>query len=108
MQDNAPRTDESISEIRKRAWETRRQKYGKYGHAGSYSRQAGACPHCARMGGLIVRLLAEGTLSEGQAAKATGLDRITLRKMVDDLINSGAVREPYNAPAAAKEVEGRE
>ncbi|SCB30681.1 hypothetical protein [Rhizobium lusitanum] len=83
----------SISETRKRAWITRREKYGPIGHRGSYSRNPGPCPDCARMRGWLVRLHVEGTLSEGQAAKATGLGRIDLRKAADDLINSGAVRD---------------
>lgn len=32
----------------------------------------------------IARLYAEGTLSEGQAAKATGLDRVALRALAQD------------------------
>lgn len=56
----------------------RRQKYGPSGHGGSYSR---AAPDCRRMVLLIVRLMREGVLSEGQAARATGLGRVQLRKI---------------------------
>lgn len=34
---------------------------------------------------LAIRMLAEGTLSEGQVAAASGLDRITIRRLVDEL-----------------------
>jgi hypothetical protein len=34
---------------------------------------------------LLIRLYAEGTLSEGQVSRATGLDRVTLRAMADAL-----------------------
>ena len=80
----------SISEIRKRAWQTRRAKYGKRGHSGGYcyDRKLGPCEHCKRMTELIVKLLDEGCASEGQAAKATGLLRVELRRRVDDLRNS--------------------
>ncbi|RVP13103.1 hypothetical protein CN085_19520 [Sinorhizobium meliloti] len=89
---------ESISERRKRAWETRREKYGDHGHNGSYSRNPGPCSDCERMRAYLVRLHVEGVLSEGQAAKATGLYRIDLRKAADDLINSGAVRDTRGRP----------
>lgn len=79
--------NESISEVRKRAWATRRKKYGKYGHAGAYKRglageDAVALQRCRE---LIAKLHNEGILTEGQAAKATGLYRIDLRKLCDDL-----------------------
>lgn len=70
-----------LSEVRKEAWETRRKRYGNHGHNGSYARP---CQTCKQAIAFIVRLLDEGTISEGQAAKATGLHRISLREMVDD------------------------
>ena len=77
-----------LSEVRKRAWETRREKYGQRGHRGSYSRPAtGSCLSCERMTAMIVRLYAEGCASEGQAAKATGLHRIELRRRADEFAN---------------------
>ena len=72
-----------LTEVRNRAWKTRRQKYGKRGHDSSYSRPKGACQNCARMTDWLVRLHNEGVLSEGQAAKATGLDRVSLRILAD-------------------------
>ncbi len=68
-----------LSAIRARAWETRRARYGQRGHAGSYSRSA------AERGalGLVIRLLNEGVLSEGQVCRATQLDRVTVRAMAD-------------------------
>jgi len=63
-----------------RAWATRRRLYGASGHRGSYVRhKAILCVRCERMTRLIVKLYAEGTLSEGQAAKATGRGRVWLR-----------------------------
>ena len=80
--------DESVSDIRRRAWVTRRAKYGERGHNGSYLRSGGPeCPHCARMIDAIVRFHVLGDLSEGQAAKATGLYRIDLRERADAIIN---------------------
>jgi hypothetical protein len=87
-----------ISDIRLRAWETRRKKYGQHGHSGSYSRNPGPCPDCARMRQWLVRLHVEGVLSEGQAAKATGLSRIDLRAAADDLINSGLAPDTRGQP----------
>lgn len=68
-----------ISAARARAWETRRARYGHRGHTGSYSRSA------AERGalGLVIRLLNEGVLSEGQVCRATQLDRVTVRTMAD-------------------------
>lgn len=88
----------SLSETRKRAWQTRRQKYGSRGHNGSYNRERHDCPDCARMRNFIARLHVEGALSEGQAAKAAGITRIELRILSDDLINSGAVPDTRGQP----------
>ncbi len=68
-----------LSAVRARAWETRRARYGQRGHAGSYSRNT------AERGalGLVIRLMTEGVLSEGQVARATKLDRVTIRAMAD-------------------------
>ena len=74
---------EPISDIRKRAWKTRREKYGTQGHNASYLRPHGPCADCARMRGYLIRLHVEGVLSEGQVAKATGLDRIEVRIRAD-------------------------
>jgi hypothetical protein len=76
-------SEQSLSEIRKRAWETRRQKYGVAGHAGSYARTTSPCPACHGAVGLLIRLHREGVLSEGQIAKATGIDRISIRELAD-------------------------
>lgn len=77
---------ETVGDIRKRAWQTRRQKYGQRGHSGVY------CParmvYTARwnerlnsMTDALIRLYREGVLSEGQASKATGLDRVSCREL---------------------------
>ena len=72
----------NVTEIRKRAWETRRARYGQYGHAGSYSRGSG--PSRSKMLALLIRLHAEGVVSEGQIAKATDLHRIEIRRLSDE------------------------
>lgn len=72
-----------LSKVRRAAWETRRQTYGPQGHSGAYSRgptQAGAGAL-----DLVIRLHAEGVLSEGQVAAATGLDRLEIRRRADAL-----------------------
>lgn len=71
-----------LTTVRKAAWETRRQKYGERGHAGNYSR-SGIRPCSCGAFLMIVRLYREGTLSEGQAARALKIDRVTLRRMAD-------------------------
>jgi len=86
-----------LSEVRSRAWATRRAKYGPHGHHSNYARSPGACPDCKRMTDLIVRLHVEGTLSEGQAAKATGLHRIELRRRADDFSNGQTAGPPTPA-----------
>lgn len=70
---------ETLSEVRARAWVTRRGRYGARGHAGSYSRSA------AERGalGLVIKLMKEGVLSEGQVCRSTRLDRVTVRAMAD-------------------------
>jgi len=73
-----------LSKVRAKAWQTRREKYGPAGHSGSYSR-CNDCRRAQKMEDYIVKLHNEGVLSEGQAAKATGLDRITLRFKADEL-----------------------
>lgn len=74
------------ADARKRGWETRRQKYGSTGHArGAYGHGG---DHVASMQALLIRLHEEGVLSEGQVSKATGLHRITVRKMADEYRNS--------------------
>lgn len=74
-----------LSEVRRSAWETRRAKYGPQGHQGAYERH---CNCCVRMRHLVVQLYREAVLSEGQAAKAIGIDRIELRKLADERANS--------------------
>lgn len=82
-----------LSAVRAKAWKTRREKYGPRGHNGSYARPARPCADCDRMRVLIVRLHVEGVLSEGQAARATGLHRIDLRKLADEMAPAAAVYE---------------
>lgn len=71
----------NLSEVRAKAWETRRALYGPMGH--SSTNRDNLKLNVTGMRDLIIRLLVEGILSEGQAAKATGLHRITIRKLAD-------------------------
>lgn len=95
--------DTDLSAVRRKAWETRRARYGASGHAGAYTRGPnGSDP--AGMLSLIIRLLAEGALSEGQVARATGLDRITIRKLGDERADAvtrtaGQTQEPRLRPS---------
>ena len=51
-----------------------------------------------RMRNYLARLHVEGTLSEGQAAKAAGITRIEIRILSDSLINSGEVADTRGRP----------
>lgn len=73
-------TTASLKDVRKQAWETRRAKYGEHGHKGSYNYRR--C-HCNQMTALLVKLHNEEVLSEGQVCRATGLDRVSIRKLAD-------------------------
>lgn len=84
----AKRKASDLSAARKRAWETRRAKYGPRGHGSSYSRPMPSHEQYDRMLRLIIELHIDAVLSEGQVAKATGLDRVTIRTMADDITNA--------------------
>jgi hypothetical protein len=73
-----------LSEVRRKAWKTRRKLYGRRGHSGCYL-TGRRCPRCQVMEMALVRLHAEGALSEGQVSKMTQLDRVEVRKLVDRL-----------------------
>lgn len=68
---------------RRKAWVTRRAKYGESGHAGSYARRCSQCVGSKALLDLAIRLHVEGVLSEGQVARAAGLHRIDVRKLAD-------------------------
>jgi hypothetical protein len=77
---------ESLTDVRKRAWKTRRQKYGERGHNGAYGRYR--VTYTARwnerlqsMTDALIKLYREGVLSEGQVSKATGIDRVSCREL---------------------------
>jgi hypothetical protein len=77
---------ESIANVRKRAWKTRREKYGERGHSGAYG--AARPIYTARwnerlqtMQDALIKLYREGVLSEGQVSNACGLDRVTCRDL---------------------------
>lgn len=71
----------AMDKAREKAWETRRQKYGSRGHAGSYSRPPSGLERSALA--MIVRLHEEGTLSEGQCCRGLNLERVEFRKLCD-------------------------
>lgn len=75
-----------LSEVRKRAWETRRARYGNRGHRGAYLTGRN-CPRCVSMEAVLIRLHAEGVLSEGQVSKATDLGRVEIRRRIDRVRN---------------------
>lgn len=79
-------------DARAKAWATRRAKYGARGHGGSYSRgptrgtgPRPSCDACQRTQYLLISLHVDGVLSEGQVAKATGLDRVAIRELADTM-----------------------
>lgn len=76
----------NLSEVRKRAWETRRRLYGPRGHRDAYACRGGAVDR--EIGTLalrlVVRLHREGTLSEGQCCRALRLHRVAFRQMCDE------------------------
>lgn len=74
---------DNLRKARVAAWKTRRAKYGPAGHNGGYSRP---CTHCSGAVALVIRLHNEGTLSEGQVAKALNLDRVAVRKLADEAL----------------------
>lgn len=78
-------SDIERDQARARAWQTRRERYGPRGHAGSYSRGSGASSALRIAREALARLCNEGVLSEGQAARACSLDRIDFRALCDKL-----------------------
>jgi hypothetical protein len=68
-----------LSEVRRRAWATRREKYGVKGHSGAYYRPTDSSVEPMRR--LIAKLTNEGIISEGQGSKVTGLYRIQYRDL---------------------------
>jgi hypothetical protein len=80
------------SESRRRAWATRRAKYGQVGHAGDYGRWS-ADPIGRRALALVVQLHREAVLSEGQCCQALGIDRISFREIVDAAPEPAAARD---------------
>lgn len=71
-----------LSDARRKAWATRRAKYGPRGNCGVY-RHGGVSFLENRAIRLIVKLHLDETLSEGQCAKALGIDRVAWREMVE-------------------------
>lgn len=86
-----------VNEVRAKAWETRREKYGPRGHNSSYVRSG--CSRCMKMEDLLIRLHVTGELSEGQVAKATDLHRIEIRRRADDIMNAALSREASHGSA---------
>lgn len=70
---------------RKKAWITRREKYGDRGHRGAYKWHHDY--RIERMQEALIRLHVEEVLSEGQIMKITGLDRIEVRRLADEMMD---------------------
>lgn len=79
------RVPSNISDVRNRAWATRRAKYGPRGHKGAYR-----CGHAQQNGvpervlTLLIDLHLAGHISEGQLSKAMDMHRIEVRRLVDE------------------------
>lgn len=77
-----------ISEARQRSWVTRRAKYGKSGHASTYTRStvdlSWAVQDRVRLARLAAVLHADGVLSEGQLSRILDVDRVQVRSIVDE------------------------
>jgi hypothetical protein len=78
-----------MHEARRKAWETRRRRYGPAGHAGvhvTYQRRRTLVDPLGRRAlALVVKLHLEEVLSEGQCCKALDMDRLDFRRIVDEL-----------------------
>lgn len=84
--------DDHVPDPRRlKAWETRRAKYGKVGHAGPY-RMGTAVSTVDNIGRMaltfVLQLHARGELSEGQCCRALRVDRVSFRELVDAKENS--------------------
>ena len=90
---------EAIADIRKRAWKTRREKYGERGHSGPDGTKL--IVYSARwnerlrsMQDMLIRLYRQGVLSEGQVSKACGIDRVSCRDLaIQQATKEAAVEE---------------
>lgn len=88
----------SRTETRRKAWETRRERYGESGHGSAYARWSHS-PVGQRAIALVIRLHNEGTLSEGQCCQALSLERVEFRKLVDDgAHDASALRQSNVSP----------
>ena len=71
---------------RKKAWETRRKKYGAHGHRGIGAAYGRPCSvdrdRMKRMEDCIIDMHRAAVLSEGQTAKVLGMHRIAVRDLV--------------------------
>lgn len=83
-----------LSAARAAAWKTRRAKYGERGHSGAY-----ACHRNVGALRMVINLHREAVLSEGQVAHGTGLDRVEIRRLVQEQGGyvDPPVIEPFNA-----------
>jgi hypothetical protein len=64
-----------LSEVRRRAWETRRLAYGSSGHRGAY-KSLSNCPGCRRIYTALIRLQDKGILSEAQVVQVVGSAKV--------------------------------
>lgn len=67
-----------IAAVRRRAWETRRERYGASGHTGPY-RQVARCPRCKENAAEIDRLrriLADHGIAETVTRETAGSESV--------------------------------
>lgn len=77
------KTKSELANIRFKAWETRRKKYGSSGHSGGYTRLR-YDPRVKKMVDAIIEMHMDGMLSEGQTARILSESRLHVRMMVDE------------------------
>ena len=78
--------ENKLKEARRKAWETRRAKYGAKGHNGYWKRNIQPWSgRIQRMEDALIRLYGEAILSEGQVSSITGLGRIECRRRAQEM-----------------------
>jgi len=76
-----------MSDARKRAWVTRRERYGPRGNRGTYHRgttNSDAVLQRRRLARLVAVVHAHDLLTEGQLARVLGVGRVEVRELEDD------------------------
>lgn len=71
-----------IGAIRRRAWKTRRARYGQIGHFGSY--RCGSWTNSIELSRLIAYVNGTGLMSEGELSQLLNMDRVSIRIHADE------------------------